>query len=402
MPEVSLLFTPTLLGAVDIPNRVLMAPLTRSRAQRDGVPGPLAPLYYAQRASAGLIVTEATQVTPEGQGYISTPGIHSAAQVAGWRRVTDATHAAGGRIFLQLWHVGRVSHESFQPGGALPVAPSAIALPGDAWTYDGMKPHPTPRALETDEIAGVVAKYRHGAELAREAGFDGVEVHGANGYLIDQFLRDGTNRRTDRYGGSAANRARFLLEVTEAVVAVWGAERVGVRLSPLGGFNGMSDSDPAVTFGEAVEALGGFGLAYLHMVEQFGPEKLSEAQLDVLRRIRDRGISIVVDDFGTGYSSLQYVQRFPIDILKIDRSFVTGLGTNPGDGAVVQSMIELSQRLGVHTVAEGIDRPEQVTLLQSLGADLGQGYLFSKPVVADQITALLDASPHENPKFLLH
>ena len=236
MPEVSNLFTPTRLGAVEIPNRVLMAPLTRSRAQR---------------ASAGLIVTEATQVAPEGQGYILTPGIHTEAQVAGWRRVTNAAHAAGGRIFLQLWHVGRVSHVSFQPGGAPPVAPSAIALPGDAWTYDGMQPYSTPRALATDEIATVVAQFRRGAELAKQAGFDGVEIHGANGYLIDQFLRDGTNRRTDRYGGSAENRVRFLLEVTEAVVAVWGADRVGVRLSPLGGFNGMSDSDPATTFGAA-------------------------------------------------------------------------------------------------------------------------------------------------------
>ena len=288
MPEVSNLFTPTRLGAVEIPNRVLLAPMTRSRADRDGVPGPLAPLYYTQRASAGLIVTEASQVAPEGQGYILTPGIHTEAQVEGWRRVTNATHAAGGRIFLQLWHVGRVSHTSFQPNGAAPVAPSAIALPGEAWTYDGMKPYTTPRALETDEIAGVVAQYRRGAELAKQAGFDGVEIHGANGYLIDQFLRDGTNKRTDRYGGSAANRARFLLEVTEAVVAVWGADRVGVRLSPLGAFNDMSDSDPATTFGETVEALGGFGLAYLHMVEQFGPEKLTEEQLGVLRSIRAR------------------------------------------------------------------------------------------------------------------
>ncbi|MGD9510523.1 MAG: alkene reductase [Geminicoccaceae bacterium] len=287
MSATSVLFSPIRLGAIAAPNRVLMAPMTRSRAQRDGVPGSLAPLYYAQRASAGLIVTEATQVTPAGQGYIQTPGIHSEDQVQGWRRVTQAVHAAGGRIFLQLWHVGRVSHESFQPGGGLPVSASAVALEGEAWTYDGMRPHPTPRALATGEIAGVVAQFRHGAELAREAGFDGVEIHGANGYLIDQFLRDGTNRRADRYGGSAANRARFLLEVTEAVVAVWGADRVGVRLSPVNGFNGMSDSDPAATFGTAVDALGGFGLAYLHMVEQAdGPPT---PELDAaLRSIRER------------------------------------------------------------------------------------------------------------------
>jgi N-ethylmaleimide reductase len=247
----------------------------------------LAALYYTQRAGAGLIVTEATQVTPAGQGYIQTPGIHDQAQVAGWRKVTDAVHAAGGRIFLQLWHVGRVSHETFQPDGALPVSASAIALSGQAWTYDGLLPHPTPRALETNEVPGIVAQFRHGAQLAKEARFDGVEIHGANGYLIDQFLRDGTNKRDDRYGGDAANRARFLLEVTEAVVAVWRADRVGVRLSPLGAFNDMSDSDPAATFGTAAAALDGFGLAYLHLVEEFGAT-LSDEQLAALKSIRER------------------------------------------------------------------------------------------------------------------
>ena len=286
MAATTALFTPTRLGAIEIPNRVLMAPMTRSRARRDGVPGALAAQYYVQRASAGLIITEATQVAPGGRGYIDTPGIHTRDQVAGWRRVTDAVHAAGGRIALQLWHVGRVSHESFQPDGGLPVSASAVRLDGDAWTYDGMKPHPTPRALELDEVREAVGLFRHGAELAREAGFDGVEIHGANGYLIDQFLRDGTNRRTDRYGGAPANRARFLLEVTEAVVAVWGPDRVGVRLSPLGTFNGMSDNDPATTFGTAIEALGGFGLAYLHLVERFGPP-LTTDQQRLLRGLRD-------------------------------------------------------------------------------------------------------------------
>ena len=285
MSDTSILFTPARLGAIEIPNRVLMAPMTRSRAGRDGVPGPLAARYYAQRAGAGLIVTEASQVAPGGQGYIATPGIHTRDQVAGWRRVTDTVHAAGGRIALQLWHVGRVSHESFQPDGRAPVSASEIRLDGDAWTYDGMKPYPTPRALGTDEVREVVAQFRRGAELAREAGFDGVEVHGANGYLIDQFLRDGTNRRTDRYGGSAANRSRFLLEVTEAVVAVWGADRVGVRLSPFGTFNGMSDSDPARTFGTAIEALNGFGLAFLHLVERFGGT-LTQEQEEILGSLR--------------------------------------------------------------------------------------------------------------------
>ncbi len=288
MSDLSALFTPTRLGALEVPNRVLLAPMTRSRAQRSGAPGPLAARYYTQRASAGLIVTEATQVTPEGQGYVFTPGIHTDEQVAGWRKVTDAVHAAGGRILLQLWHVGRISHPSFQPGGALPVAPSAIRHEGSTFTYEGMQPFPTPRALETDEVPQVVAQFRHGAVLAKLAGFDGVEIHGANGYLIDQFLRDGTNQRSDRYGGTPARRARFLIEVTEAVSAVWGADRVGVRLSPLGTFNGMSDSDPLATFGHAATALDAFGLAYLHVVERSTPEPLSADQQRVLDGVRAR------------------------------------------------------------------------------------------------------------------
>jgi N-ethylmaleimide reductase len=261
------LFTPFQLGPLLLPSRIVMAPMTRNRAGDGNVPTPLDVEYYRQRTSAGLIITEATQVSPQGVGYPATPGIHSDAQVAGWRRVTDAVHQAGGRIFLQLWHVGRISHPSMQPGGALPVAPSAIAAEGEVFTASGPQPFVVPRALETDEIEGVVAQFEAGARRALAAGFDGVEIHGANGYLIDQFLRDGTNRRTDRYGGSVENRARFLLEVTEAVIGVWGAARVGVRLSPLGTFNSMSDSDPARTFGFAAEALGRYGLAYLHVVE---------------------------------------------------------------------------------------------------------------------------------------
>ena len=261
------LFTPVQLGALTLRNRVVMAPMTRNRAGPGNVPGALAAEYYAQRASAGLIVTEATQVSPQGVGYPGTPGIHSEAQVAGWRRVTDAVHAAGGRIFLQLWHVGRISHPSLQPDGALPVAPSAIAAAGDAFTASGPQPFVTPRALETAEIPGIVAQFEAGARHALAAGFDGVEIHGANGYLIDQFLRDGTNRRTDRYGGSLENRARFLLEVTEAVAHVWGPARVGVRISPQSDFNSMSDRDPRATFGHAALALAPFGLAYLHVVE---------------------------------------------------------------------------------------------------------------------------------------
>ncbi|MEN0074953.1 MAG: alkene reductase [Paracraurococcus sp.] len=261
------LFQPFQLGPLALPNRVVMAPLTRSRAGSKGIPGPLNAEYYAQRASAGLIIAEATQISPQGQGYAFTPGIHDEAQVAGWRQVTEAVHAAGGRIVLQLWHVGRISHPSLQPGGAPPVAPSALRPEGQAFTETGFQPFETPRALETDEIAGIVGDYRQAALNARRAGFDGVEIHGANGYLIDQFLRDKTNRRTDLYGGSIENRTRFLLEVTEAVTAVWGGDRVGLRISPVSPANDIADSDPQALFGHVAEQVNRFGLAYLHVVE---------------------------------------------------------------------------------------------------------------------------------------
>lgn len=258
------LFTPFELGPVPLRNRIVMAPMTRSRAGEGNVVTPLTVTYYEQRASAGLIITEGTQVSEQGIGYPSTPGIHTEAQVEGWRKVTDAVHARGGRIFAQLWHVGRISHPSMQPGGALPVAPSAIAPEGQIYTARGLQTFETPRALEIEEIPGIVKQFVVGARRALEAGFDGVELHGANGYLIDQFLRDGSNQRTDVYGGSVENRARFLIEVTEAVAKVWGADRVGVRLSPTGSYNGMSDSNPAATFGYAAEALSRLGVVYLH------------------------------------------------------------------------------------------------------------------------------------------
>src|SRR5437588_3363190 len=242
------IFSPLRLGPLQLSNRIVMAPMTRNRAGRGNAPGPLNATYYAQRASAGLIISEATQISPQGLGYPGTPGIHSPEQVAGWKGVTDAVHAAGGRMFLQLWHVGRISHPSLQPDGALPVAPSAIAPTGQAMTPDGMKPFVTPRALDTSEIAGIVEDYRHAAHNARAAGFDGVELHGANGYLIDQFLRDGANRRTDVYGGSVENRARFPLEVVDAVLSVWDAARVGYKVPPNGAFNSMSDTNPIPTF----------------------------------------------------------------------------------------------------------------------------------------------------------
>jgi len=237
--------------------------------QPGNIPQALNAEYYAQRASAGLIVSEATQISPQGQGYPATPGIYSPEQVAGWKLVTDAVHKKGGRIVLQLWHVGRISHSSLQPGSALPVAPSAIPA-NNSGTYTAewkSTPILTPRALETHEIPGIVADYKRGAENAKVAGFDGVEVHGANGYLLDQFLQDGSNHRTDQYGGAIENRARLLLEVIDASVAVWGAGHVGVRLSPYGTFNDMSDSDPVALFTYVLKELSRRKIAYVHLIE---------------------------------------------------------------------------------------------------------------------------------------
>ncbi len=261
------LFDPIQLGALDLPHRILMAPLTRCRAGEGHVPTDLNAEYYRQRASAGLIISEATSVSPRGYGYPNTPGIHTDAQVESWKKVTGAVHDRGGRIFLQLWHVGRISHPAFQPDGGLPVAPSAVKPKGKVFTGDGMEAYVTPRPLEISEISALIAEYAAGAERAKAAGFDGVEIHNANGYLLDQFLRDGTNQRTDRYGGSVRNRARLTLEVTEAVVSVWGAERVGIRLSPSGIFNDMTDSEPLETFGHVLRELNHFGLACAHITQ---------------------------------------------------------------------------------------------------------------------------------------
>ncbi len=266
MAEGKDLFSTIKVGAYTLPNRIIMAPMTRNRAGNGNVPVPMMATYYSQRVSAGLIITEASQVSTQGAGYPATPGIYTAEQVEGWKTITDAVHKKGGAIFLQLWHVGRISHPSYHEG-ALPVAPSAILPKGEATTYEGMKPFVMPRALNNGEISGIVKQFRDGAKNALAAGFDGVEIHGANGYLLDQFLRDGTNKRTDDYGGSIENRARLHLEVTEAAISVWGADRVGVRLSPSGTFNDMSDSNPEATFGYLVKQLNRFGLSYLHIVD---------------------------------------------------------------------------------------------------------------------------------------
>lgn len=281
------LFQPVRLGPYELSNRIVMAPLMRSRASQDGVPRPLMAVYYAQRASAGLIVAEGTNVSPQGRGYAQTPGLHDERQVEGWQLVTDAVHGHGGRIFVQLWHVGRISHPSLQPGGVLPVAPSAIRPEATSYTAAGFVPCVEPRALETDEMPGIVAQYRAAAQNAFAAGFDGVEIHAANGYLLDQFLRDSTNQRVDAYGGSRENRARLLLEVVGAVADVCGGQRVGVRLSPLSPVNGAPlDSDPAATYSYAVNRLNEFDLAYLHVIEGVtqGPREVPDGfDLQLLR-----------------------------------------------------------------------------------------------------------------------
>jgi 2,4-dienoyl-CoA reductase-like NADH-dependent reductase (Old Yellow Enzyme family) len=267
------LFDPLQVGVLRLPNRILMAPLSRSRAGASRTPNELMAQYYQQRASAGLILSEATSVTPMGVGYADTPGIWSEQQVEGWKLTTRAVHAAGGRIFLQLWHVGRISHPQFL-AGRLPVAPSAIAPAGKVSLLQPETPFVVPRALSPPEISGVIEDYRRGARNAQAAGFDGVEIHGANGYLLDQFLQDRANQRTDEYGGSIANRARLLLEVTDAVISVWGAGRVGMHLAPRGDAHTMGDSDPAALFGHVARELGRRGLAFLCVREHTGAGRL--------------------------------------------------------------------------------------------------------------------------------
>jgi N-ethylmaleimide reductase len=261
------LYEPIVLGDLKLGNRVFMAPLTRNRATPSGVPGRWAATYYSQRASAGLIVTEATQISPMGKGYINTPGIHSEEQIAGWKPIVDAVHRSGGRIFLQLWHVGRISHSSLLPENTSPVAPSSIRARAQTFVDTGFVDVSEPRALSLGEIRSTIEDYGRAAANAKAAGFDGVELHGANGYLIDQFLRSKSNTRTDAYGGSAASRARFLDEALEAVLSVWDRGRVGVRISPLGTFNDMGDANPEETFARVVDVLNRHQLGYLHVVE---------------------------------------------------------------------------------------------------------------------------------------
>jgi N-ethylmaleimide reductase len=267
MSKPSKLFEPYKLGPITLPNRLVMAPLTRNRAVEGQVPGPLAADYYAQRASAGLLITEASQVSQQGQGYQDTPGIYSKEQVAGWRKITDRVHARGGRIFIQLWHVGRISHTSLQPHGGKPVAPSAIRAKVKTFVGGVFTETSEPRALELSEIAGIIDSFKRGAANAVAAGFDGVEIHGANGYLLDQFAKDGANKRTDAYGGSIENRARLMVEVAKAVSSEVGAQRTGIRIAPVTPANDISDSNPQPLFDHIVDRLNALKLIYIHVVE---------------------------------------------------------------------------------------------------------------------------------------
>jgi N-ethylmaleimide reductase len=286
MSTSSKLFEPFKLGPITLPNRAVMAPLTRNRALEGLVPNPLAIEYYEQRASAGLLISEATQVSQQGQGYQDTPGIYSKEQIAGWRKVTERVHARGGRIFLQLWHVGRISHTSLQPKGGAPVAPSAIRANGKTFVGGTFADVSEPRALELSEIPGIIDSFKKGAANAIAAGFDGVEVHGANGYLLDQFAKDGTNKRTDAYGGSIENRAKLMLEVTKAVTSEVGAERTGIRISPVTPANDISDSNPQPLFDYIADHLSALKLVYLHVVEGAtgGPRDIAPFDYQSLRK----------------------------------------------------------------------------------------------------------------------
>ncbi|HLO94434.1 MAG TPA: alkene reductase [Burkholderiaceae bacterium] len=317
------LFDPLRVGDLDLANRIVMAPLTRSRSV--GLkPGPLAVEYYRQRASAGLIITEGAQVCPEGQGYLDTPGIHNPEQIEAWRKVTDAVHAEGGRIAVQLWHVGRISHADFQPGGAAPVSSTARPIQAKTFTARGLEPVTPARALRTEEIPGVVAQFAHAARCAMEAGFDAVEVHGANGYLIDQFLRDSINDRTDAYGGSIENRVRFLVEVMTAVSQAIGSGRTGLRLSPVTPVNDAGqDSQPQALFNHAVEQLAPLKLAFLHVIEGMtgGPRDIAPFDFEALHR-RFKGAWMV----NNGYSremAMKAVAEGQADLVAFGRDFIS-------------------------------------------------------------------------------
>jgi N-ethylmaleimide reductase len=321
------LFTPTQVGPYKLSHRVVMAPLTRMRSDPGDIPSDRMVEYYTQRASnGGMIISEATPVSIRGYGYAGTPGVYSDTQIAGWQRVTDAVHSKGGRIFQQLWHVGRQSHVDLQPNGDAPVAPSAIAAEGYAYTKRGEAPFSMPRALKLDEIPAIIEEFRSGAERALRAGFDGVEIHGANGYLPDQFLQDGTNKRTDEYGGPIESRARFLMEITQAAISIWGADRVGVRIAPSSTYGSMSDSDPQATFGYVTTELDRLGIAYLHVVEPRikGTEDVAHGEAAVgTQHLRKKFSRILIAAGGFTPASAEAIATFDdADLVAFGRHFI--------------------------------------------------------------------------------
>jgi N-ethylmaleimide reductase len=333
-PDTEPLFQPYRLGPCNLPHRIVMAPLTRSRARQPGnIPDALAACYYAQRASAALIISEATQISMQGQGYAWTPGIHSREQVEAWRRITKAVHEERGLMFCQLWHVGRISHPALQPDNMPPVAPSAITPQGKAFIENErgegeLVPFVRPRALDIDEMPYVVRQYERAAKNAQDADFDGVEIHAANGYLLDQFIETGTNRRHDAYGGAVENRSRLLFEVAEALTPIWGPDRIGVRLSPLGKMNDISDDDPETTFGTIAERLSDYGFAYLHIVNpaveqmQKGeqPDARALRMVDLIRR-NYKGTLIVAGGFDRD-SATQWLREGRADLIAFGRKFI--------------------------------------------------------------------------------
>ncbi|MFZ4763757.1 MAG: alkene reductase [Roseimicrobium sp.] len=330
------LFTPLQLGALTLPNRILMAPLTRCRAEDDHVPGDLMAEHYSQRASAGLIIAEATMVMEGNSAFWREPGIYSDAQVAGWRKTTEAVHAKGGRIFLQLWHGGRACHPLLNDG-AQPVAPSAIAITGDdVHTPEGKKPYVTPRELRDDELPGIVAGFKKASENAKAAGFDGVEIHGANGYLLDEFLRDGANKRTGPYGGSVENRARLMLEVLAAVSEVWGSDRVGLRISTLNSYNSMIDSDPIGLSTWLATTLNDYQLAYLHVMRG---DFFQQQKGDIMTPIRSAYRGVIIGNMGyKPAEATQAIAEGKLDAVAFGTSFLA----NPDLPARIQANAALT------------------------------------------------------------
>jgi N-ethylmaleimide reductase len=321
--DASPLFTPFTLGDIELKNRIVMAPLTRNRATHDSdAPHALNALYYRQRASAGLIISEATQISQQGQGYIYTPGTYTKRQFDGWRLVTDAVHEAGGRIFAQLWHVGRVSHSSLQPRGGAPVAPSAIRAKTKTVLENGFVDVSEPRALETSEIAGIVADYAAATKGAKDAGFDGVEIHGANGYLIDQFLRDSSNKRTDAYGGSIENRVRFALQVVDATTKVWSKARIGIRIAPVSPANDVSDSNPTALFGHLVGELDRRGIAYIHVIEGATQGARDNFPFDFAALRRSFRGAYIANNGYTREMAVEALNRHDVDLIAFGRPFI--------------------------------------------------------------------------------